>query len=167
MIRASIQLSPKSKVVDFLVLYNFYFGQISCSNVKFGALDGQSQLKTTQVRSTVPPLFSLSSPPASTSEPSTRRADEPRPSSLHARPYPHGAVSVFPFLSPPSRSTDPSNPSCTPLAAPVPIPATSRRRASIPRVASRATSPYTFFAPSRARLSPPPAGIEVADRGRH
>ena len=46
MIRASNQLSPKSKVVDFLVLYNFYFGQISCSNVKFGALDGQSRLKS-------------------------------------------------------------------------------------------------------------------------
>ena len=56
MIRASIQLSPKTKVIDLIVLYNFYFGQISCSNVKFGALDGQSRLKITQFRSTVPPV---------------------------------------------------------------------------------------------------------------
>ena len=46
MIRVSIQLSPKSKVVDFLVLCNFYFGQISSSYIKFGALDGQSRLKS-------------------------------------------------------------------------------------------------------------------------
>ena len=50
MIRASNQLWPKSKVVDLLSLYNFYFGQMSCSNVKFGALDGQSWLKITQSR---------------------------------------------------------------------------------------------------------------------
>jgi len=34
MIRASIQLSPKNKVVELFVLYNFYFGQISGFNVK-------------------------------------------------------------------------------------------------------------------------------------
>jgi len=45
MIRASNQLSPKSKVVDLLSLYNFYFGQISCSNVKFGVLGGQTLIK--------------------------------------------------------------------------------------------------------------------------
>ena len=45
MIRASNQLSPKSKVVDLVSLYNFYFGQISCSNVKFGVLGGQTLIK--------------------------------------------------------------------------------------------------------------------------
>ena len=95
MIRASNQLSPKTKVVALIVLYNFYFGQISCSNVKFGALEGQSPLKTTQVRSTVPPLFLLSSPPAIDVGVATRRADEPRPSCSHTRPYPHGVVLVF------------------------------------------------------------------------
>ena len=57
LIRASNQLSPKTKVVVLIVLYNFYFGQISRSNVKFGVLDGQSQLKTTRSRSTVTSLF--------------------------------------------------------------------------------------------------------------
>ena len=42
MIRASIQLLPKTKVVDLLFLYNFYFGQISCSHMKFGVLGGQT-----------------------------------------------------------------------------------------------------------------------------
>ena len=49
MIQASIQLSPKSKVVDFLVLYNFYFDQILSANVKFRELDGQSRLKIPQL----------------------------------------------------------------------------------------------------------------------
>ena len=48
LIQVSNQLSPKIKVVDLIVLYNFYFDQISCSNIKFGALDGQSRLKITQ-----------------------------------------------------------------------------------------------------------------------
>ena len=48
LIQAPNQLSPKTKVVDLLYLYNFYFGQISCSNVKFGAWDGQSRLKIPQ-----------------------------------------------------------------------------------------------------------------------
>ena len=35
LIRAPNQLSPKTKVVDFLFLYNFYFGQISSSNINY------------------------------------------------------------------------------------------------------------------------------------
>jgi len=65
MIRASIQLSPKSKVVDFLVLYNFYFGQISSSYIKFRVLDGQNRLKNFDLV-TLPPLL-VRAPPASTS----------------------------------------------------------------------------------------------------
>ena len=59
LIRASNQLSPKTKVVDIIVLYNFYFGKISCSNEKFGAMDGQSWLKVTQIRSLCLPGWSV------------------------------------------------------------------------------------------------------------
>jgi len=45
LIRAPNQFSPKSKVVDLLSLYNFYFGQISCSHMKFGVLGSQTLLK--------------------------------------------------------------------------------------------------------------------------
>jgi len=45
LIRAPNQFLPKSKVVDLLSLYNFYFGQISCSHMKFGVLGGQTLLK--------------------------------------------------------------------------------------------------------------------------
>ena len=45
MIRASYQVVPKNKVVDHLVLYNFYFGQNSSAIMKFEDLDGQNQLK--------------------------------------------------------------------------------------------------------------------------
>ena len=93
MIRVSIQLSPKSKVVDFLVLYNFYFGQISSSYIKFGALDGQSRLKSLKFGYCASPggqcLADLDVGVA------TRHADEPRPSCSHTRPYPHGVVLVF------------------------------------------------------------------------
>ena len=46
MIRASKQVVPKNKVVDHLVLYNFYFDRDSSANMKFGVLDGQSRLKS-------------------------------------------------------------------------------------------------------------------------
>ena len=45
MIRASNQLVPKNKVVDHLVLYNFYFGQISSAYMKFHVLGGQNLIK--------------------------------------------------------------------------------------------------------------------------
>ena len=115
LIRASIQLSPKSKVVDFFVLYNFYFGQISCWNVKFGVLDGQSRLKVTQSRSTGTPLFVLGSPPAIDVGVATRRADEPRPSCSHTVLIRAESCSFSPPRSPSSRRTEctaePSNPS--------------------------------------------------------
>ena len=73
LIRVPNQLAPKTKVVDLLSLYNFYFGQISCSNVKFGALDGQSRLNhsiSVNCASSAPPISTSASPrvtPASTS----------------------------------------------------------------------------------------------------
>ena len=45
MTRASNQLAPKTKVVDLLSLYNFYFGQISGFNMKFGVLGSQTLIK--------------------------------------------------------------------------------------------------------------------------
>ena len=65
MIRASIQLSPKSKVVDILVLYNFYYDQISSFNMKFGVLGGQTldKINSNKVnRGYCAPLFSLCVP---------------------------------------------------------------------------------------------------------
>ena len=50
-IRASNQFSPKTKVVDFSFLYNFYFGQISCSHMKFGVLSGQTLVKINEMKS--------------------------------------------------------------------------------------------------------------------
>jgi hypothetical protein len=106
MIRASNQLSPKTKVVALIVLYNFYFGQISRSNVKFGVLDGQSQLKTTRSRSTVTSLFGQF-----TAELDVRVATR-RPASILAlradvqtRPYPFPRSRVrFSSPSPSSRA---------------------------------------------------------------
>ena len=72
--------------------------------------------------------------------------------SLSARSHARFRLPV-PLL--PRASRAPSNPSCTPLAAPVPIPATSRRRASIPRAPSRATSPRSSFVPPRTRSRQP------------
>ena len=48
---------PKNKVVDHFVLYNFYFGQISCCHMKFGVLEGQNWVKILR-NFTVASLFS-------------------------------------------------------------------------------------------------------------
>ena len=50
MIRAPNQLSPKTKVVDLLFLYNFYFGQISCSHMEFGVSASQFKVKIIQTK---------------------------------------------------------------------------------------------------------------------
>ena len=166
MIRASIQLSPKTKVVDLIVLYNLYFGQISCSNVKFGALDGQSRLKSHKFGYCAP-VWSVLRRPRRWGRHASRRRTSPivlTHPSLSARSRARFRLPV-PLL--PRASRAPSNPSCTPLAAPVPIPATSRRRASIPRAPSRATSPRSSSVPPRARSSPTPGRIRRLRRGRH
>ena len=59
MIRTSNQLSPKSKVVDLLFLYNFYFGQNSSANMKFGVLSGQILAKPFKPGSTAPLLAAV------------------------------------------------------------------------------------------------------------
>ena len=45
MIRASNQVSPKTKVVDLSFSYNFYFGQISSCYMKFGVSVNQNRVK--------------------------------------------------------------------------------------------------------------------------
>ena len=65
MIRASNQVGPKNKVVDHLVLYNFYFGKISGFNMKFGVLGGQTldKINSNKVNcGYCAPLFSLCVP---------------------------------------------------------------------------------------------------------
>ena len=93
MIRAPNQLSPKTKVVDLLFLYNFYFGQISCSHMEFGVSACQFQVKIIQTKKQclhcartppIPPLW----PPASSS---TRRQSRPT-SASERRSYPRGRL---------------------------------------------------------------------------
>src|SRR6185312_3550385 len=48
MIRASNQFAPKTKVVDILFLYNFYFGQISSCHMKFRVSISQTRVKIDQ-----------------------------------------------------------------------------------------------------------------------
>ena len=74
MIRASIQLSPKTKVVAHLVLYNFYFDQILSANVKFRDLDGQSRLKNFELV-TLPPLLCWCTAGLDVGASTRRRAD--------------------------------------------------------------------------------------------
>ena len=45
---SSKSISAKTKVVDLLILSNFYFGQISCSHMKFGVSTGQTRAKIIQ-----------------------------------------------------------------------------------------------------------------------
>ena len=154
MIRASNQLSPKTKVVALIVLYNFYFGKISCSNVKFGALDGQSRLKVTQSRSTGTPLFcSVHRRPSTLASPRVgcRRTSPTALSCPSLSPLPEPC----PF-SPPSRSTEPSNPS--PAArhrrSCAGRPPPSRRHFLAPRPPSTFLAlPSTHAVRSRARSS--------------
>jgi hypothetical protein len=51
LIRSSNQLVPKNRVVDLIVLYNFYFGQISSAHMKFGVLGCQTLVKSMQMNS--------------------------------------------------------------------------------------------------------------------
>ena len=63
-IRASNQLSPKTKVVDLLFLYNFYFGQISCSHMKFGVSASRIRVKIIQTKKQCISCSALCSSPA-------------------------------------------------------------------------------------------------------
>ena len=86
MIRASNQLAPKTKVVDLLFLYNFYFGQISCSHMKFGVLGGQilDKINSNKVnpRLLCSSVFPVRAHAATGDAPATTRVDrrgDPRP----------------------------------------------------------------------------------------
>ena len=74
MIRPSNQLSPKTKVVDLLSLYNFYFDQILSANVKFRELDGQNWLKNFELV-TLPPLLCWCTASLDVGASTHRRAD--------------------------------------------------------------------------------------------
>ena len=116
-IRASNQVVPKNKVVDFLVLYNFYFDQISGFNMKFGVLGGQTldKINSNKVnRGYCAPLFSLCVPmprPPVVAGDGTRRPSAILGFRVDAflsfpRPYPFRSV---PFFL--ERAEHPSNPS--------------------------------------------------------
>src|SRR6185312_8013754 len=95
--------SPKTKVVDLIFLYNFYFGQISSFNMKFGALGGRTLVKSIQTSSTrllCSPVTTYARPcrrPATA--PATPRVGHRRtsPAALARRPY----LLAKPIRSPP------------------------------------------------------------------
>ena len=62
------------KVVDLLFLYNFYFGQISSSYIKFRDLDGQNRLKNFELV-TLPPLLCRCTAGLDVGASTRRRAD--------------------------------------------------------------------------------------------
>ena len=128
MIRASIQLSTKTKVVDLLFLYNFYFGQISCSHMRSGVLGGQTLIKKINsnefnsvlccpVKPYARPCRDLASSPA-TPRVGRRRTS---PVALARRPYLRGTVYVFPpLLLPHARGSSRARARAEPSPATVP-----------------------------------------------
>ena len=166
MIRASNQLSPKTKVVDLLFLYNFYFGQISCSHRKFGVSACQFQVKIIQTmkqclhcaRHCDAPtpyrrLWPAASFHASAIAFERRSSPRGRPRSLWCRPNPPFSSSVHdePSSSEQNRAKSP------PSAAS----ATARRPASIRRTPSCTASPSNHSDHPQARPCPTPAEIEL------
>jgi hypothetical protein len=155
MIRASNQLSPKSKVVDLLFLYNFYFGQISSSYMEFWVSFGQSPVKISQNDHCtscffpVPVLNPCRDRPSASS--STCRARQRSSPSVLRRPYPlasFGGFSSSSLLLPrdlvkPSPSTSEQRP------PPAPIPTTPRRLASIQCAPTSIAAPRTHGATFR------------------
>ena len=103
MIRTSNQLSPKTKVVDLLFLYNFYFGQIPSFYMKFGVSAGQIWVKIVQTSkqwfssaSTVqprrhtgvwPPVSDATRRPSRLDAAQARAYRLPEPSPFSPRPY--------------------------------------------------------------------------------
>ena len=140
LIRAPNQFSPKSKVVDLLSLYNFYFGQISCSHMKFGVLGGQTLLKIIQTNSTRLLCSRRRMRAPTATAPATPRVGHRRtsPAVLARRPYLPKSRVRFSSPSPSSRAwvETSSNRAIAGRRADHP-----RRRASIRRAPSRFTSP--------------------------
>ena len=179
MIRASIQLSPKNKVVELFVLYNFYFGQISGFNVKIGVLGGQTLINF--ISNELNPVTVLSSEPYARPCRDPRRRRRRHASAVGDPRSPRGRVlslleATLPLSSPGSISVSPS-PSSSPsgsrrasraeLAAGA-APAKPHRPASFPCAQCRASSPRTSSIHPRARPCPiltessprPPATID-------
>ena len=153
MIRASNPLSPKTKFVDLIVLYNFYFGQISSAHMKFQVLDGQKQLKYMGSGHCV--SLSLE----------RRRLCRRRHASLHRRPPRRLSLQLccdgqsrFPFIVPSlaqhARGAEQPRVAAR-RAGPRSLPRRRTSRPDPPR--PRSTLPSLFTAPPRARLSRSPA----------
>ena len=87
---------------------------------------------------------------------------EPRPPRSHARPYP-----LPPEPCPFSPSLSPSSRAGRAELPPVPIPATPRRRASIPRSPSRPTSPRVSSAAFLSSIDPLLGRIDPCATGHH
>ena len=167
MIRASNQVVPKNKVVDHLVLYNFYFGQISGFNVKIGVLGCQTLLKF--FSNELNPVTVLSSEPYARPCRDPRRRRRRHASAVGDPRSPRGRVlslleATLPLSSPGSVSVFPS-PSSSPsgsrrasraeLAAGAAL-AKPHRPASFPCAQCRASSPRTSSIHPRARTCPIP-----------
>ena len=107
LIGAPNQLPPKTKVVDLVILYNFYFGQISSCYMKFGVLFGQNQVKFIEPGHCSSTVLGTVSPRRHTSDCGRRRASTRRPSRLSAalllsqtpRSFMSRSVPPFSFLS--------------------------------------------------------------------
>ena len=171
MTQASNQLASKTKVVDLLSLYNFYFGQTSVFNMKFWSFVqsnfDQNHFKRVQL-GTVPFLFSLGSPSISTfaSPRVTPASSSPlkRPRCRVDRQV-HFRFSVpLPF---PVRSSQWRRASRrSPLAAGIRA-GQACRPFSIPCTPTLLASPRTSNALPRARIRSSSAGIAPATAGRH
>ena len=154
MIRASIQLSPKKKVVDLLFLYNFYFGQISSSYMKICILDRQTRIKFSQMSSTVLPLYLHCACRDRHSAGDIHASRSPANLALREcliRSRALEASHRHPFLLPHACGSSRARAEPSPATAP----AISRRSARFPRTPSRSTSPSISSARSRARSSQP------------
>ena len=163
MIRASNRFSPKTKVVDLFFLYNFYFGQISCSHMKFGVSTSRIRVKIIQTKKQclhcarhcdAPTPYQRLWPAASfhMSAIACERRSSPRgrPRTFLPRP-------VLPFHPHPRARAELGRAESPSLVAP----ATARHPASIHRAPSCATSPRSSSIPPRTRPCPTPAEIEL------
>ena len=143
MIRAPNQLLPKTKVVDLLSLYNFYFGQIPSFYMKFGVLAGQTRAKIIQTSKQCLSCARYCAPDAHTA--AVVAGERVHASAIapdlgvERRSYPRGRLDAFPsvpFL--PSPSSDHGESKRAELAVDV-LPAVPRHAAPFLRTPSHCT----------------------------
>ena len=168
MIRAPNQLSPKTKVVDLLFLYNFYFGQIPSGYMKFRVLSGQRSNQFIQTGHCSSTVLATVSPAGHTGDCSRRllhalAVDDPRMprcASLSGR----GAISVFasPFSFLASRAEpSPCSAADEPRAGQPSPPQFDSARPNLPPLA------LPVLHPSLSSIDPFSAEIGTPRRGRH